>query len=446
MKKTITIFMLAFFVVFMFSCKKDVNENNPDTISGKFSELEVPEGFTWSTSEFLLIDLKFTDGDQNPVSTSFEIYSAFPGGVKYMDGTSGNEGVFTMKYKIANHRNSIAVVIPNQEPVVVTLEKITQQIGNLESEIFQAKQTIQVLNPVLKSVKEDILQYFPAEGKFGTLAFEDTWPHSADYDFNDVLIDYHVIGTYDENYDVTQINMVLYLRASGANSEDGRGSGVGLSFKHAWSWDGPYADIAEVTVNDVPVLPESTEYPSYILIENVEEYQPTYNTFPPPSAFVYPYRFDVEIIFDTPAADWWEVELPLNNIFIFDSQDRGREIHLPFYLPTSFADPLLAGTAKDDSDPYAFNPENFKAGNMVIGYYTYMTSEGYPWGLNIYFDEEDENLFLYPTEFTDIREAYDPAFSGWVENWDPWDWYLPENGITGKIYETLPNPVYPEME
>ena len=32
--------------------------------------------------------------------------------------------------------------------------------------------------------------YSPAEGQFGTLAFEDLWPAKGDYDFNDIVIDY----------------------------------------------------------------------------------------------------------------------------------------------------------------------------------------------------------------------------------------------------------------
>jgi len=447
MKLISTIVMMAIFTIIAFSCKKDVN-NEPviDPNSNKFTDLVVPDNFTWSTAEYLLIDLKFVDANQNPVSTAFEIYSEYPGGKKYMNGASNEEGLFNRKYKIASSHSSITVVIPNQNPEIITFDQTTISFGNLQSDAYQAKETIVVTNPTFKAVAEETYQYFPAEGQFGTVVFEDNWPSSADYDFNDVVLDYNVMGTYDEDWNVTKINMVLYLRASGANSQEGRGNGVGLSFKFPWSYQGePFVDIAKVTVNDQEVTAEATDYPSYILIGNVEEYQPTFNTFAS-QAFAYPIRFDVEIVMNTPAGDWYEVELPLNNLFIFDSQDRGRETHLSWALPTSLVNTDYCGYGKDGSDPEAFDANNFKAGNMVVGYYTYMTEEGYPWGLDIYFDEGDNNWFMYPVEFMDIREAYDPAFSGWVESWDPWDWYMPEYRVAGKVYESVPDPVYPEME
>jgi len=441
------ILMMALILFSAISCKKDTSSPTPDPqpTNNGFTGLKVQEGFTWSTAEYLILDLQFVDDADNPLATSFEVYSQFPGGVKFMDGASNANGTFYRKYKIANYRSSVTVVIPNQAPVVIGFDKINTQIGNLTSTAFQAKQTIMVSNPGFKSVAEETYQYYPAEGQFGTISFEDTWPHTADYDFNDVVLDYNVLGTFNDDNEVTKINMVLYLRASGANAMNGHGNGVGISFKHSWSWDGPYADIASVTVNGETVAQEATNYASFILIDNVEDYQKTFNTFAN-QAFIEPTRFEVEIIFNTPAEDWWEVELPLNNIFIFDALNRAREIHLPWCMPTSLVDPEFAGFDKDFSDSIAFDPTNFKAGNMVVGYYTYMTEEGYPWAINLYFDEAGDNLFRYPVEYMDIREAYAPAFAGWVENWDPDDWFLPEYRVEGKVYETIPDPVYPEMQ
>lgn len=426
------------------SCKKDTNDDpQPSGSESNFTDLNVPDGFTWSTSRFLEIDLAFVNESDEPVPSSFEIYSEYPGGAKYMSGNAAEDGIFYRKYKISGHRESFFVVLPNQDPVEVPFEQAFITIGdNDEFEAYQAKKTITVENPQLKSVSEETYQYFPAEGLFGTIGFEDTWPWQADYDFNDVLLDYNVKATIDDDGLVTKIDMILYLRASGA----GYKNGFGISFKHSWCYENePLADIASVTVNGVPVAPEDTEYPSYILIEDISEYQPTYNTFMD-QPFVYPTRFEVEIVMNTPAWDWWEVELPLNNPFIIVNQDRGREVHLPWYLPTSLADPDYVGTGVDASDPEAFNPDNFKSGNMVIGYFTYMTENEYPWGINVYFDDENGGLFQYPVEFCDISNAYYPAFSNWVENWDPWEWYLPEYTVADSVYTKMPSPPYPESE
>lgn len=449
MKKLKVIGFVSLLIMLMLvsiSCKKETNQaENPDINSEEFpfTDLNVPDDFTWNTAKFLEIELNFVDNNDEPVSTDFEIYSEFPGGIKFMNGNADSAGLFKRNYKVAAYRKSFAVVVPGQETVRVEFDDIEITVGNTLAPGYSAKQTIQVESPGFKAINEDTFQYYPAEEQFGTIAFEDTWPHQADYDFNDVVIDYNIMATFNDDDLVSAINMVLYLRASGANSQEGRGNGLGISFKHAWSFDGPYPDIQSLTINGDFVTPEATDYPSYILIQNIESIQPTYNTFTD-QAFEYPLRFEVLITFNTPAEDWWEIDLPLNNLFIFDALDRGRETHLPWYLPTSLANPEYAGMAKDASDEFAFDPLNFKAGNMM-GFMTYMTEDYYPWGLNIYFDQEGDNLFRYPIEFMDIREAYYPAFDGWVENWDPEEWYLPEYRVEGKVFETIPDPVYDEM-
>ncbi|MFP4289284.1 MAG: DUF4842 domain-containing protein [Bacteroidales bacterium] len=57
--------------------------------------------------------------------------------------------------------------------------------------------------------------------------------------------------------------------------------------------------------------------------------------------------------------------------------------------------------------------------------------------MDIYFEDESDDLFQYPTERTDITEAY-PSFINWVENWNPWDWYLPEYRRQDKVYDKMP--------
>ncbi len=444
MKVVSTVLMMAMIAIVSFSCKKDI-ENTidpiPDPDSKKFSDLVVPENFTWSTAEYLLIDLEFVDANQNPVVTSFEVYSEYPNGIKFMDGASNENGIFNRKYKVASKRTFFVVIIPNQEPSTVTFENTSLNIGNQQTNAYIAKHTIIVNNPSFKSENANTYQYYPAEDVYGTIGFEDLWPNEGDYDFNDVVIDYNAKATFNDDFKVTQIDMLLYLRASGAAYNNG----FGMSFKHSWVYEGePYADIASVTVNGIAIQPEATEYPSYMLIPNIKEKMNFLNTFPE-QEFYPSIEFQVQIIFNTPAEDWWEVDLPLNNPFIISDMERGREVHLPWYLPTSLANPSIAGTHDDASDPFAFDPNNFKASNM-FGFYTYMTTEGYPWAINVYFDESNNDLFRYPIEIMDMREAYYPAFDGWVTNYDPFDWYLPEYGIDGKIYETIPDPIYPGVE
>ncbi len=441
--RKLSILALLSFLVVLSACNKQeiINDAPEEEDSGKFTDLKVPEGFSWSTSKPTVFDLNFQDADGLPVSTEFSIYTSYPGGSKLIDGISKDDGTYALRYKIASRNESIVVVLPDGQKESIQLKEIQLEDYN-NTDGFLAQKEITCKQPAFKSGRAVSYQYFPAEGQFGTLCFEDTWPHQADYDFNDVLIDYNVKGTYVDNWTVSRIDMVLYLRASGASSHNG----LGISFKHFWCWDGfPQVDIGSVKVNGETIPAESgTSYPSYILIPDIEEHQPYYNTFADQD-FRDPIRFEVSIEFATPAEDWWEVELPLNNIFLIIDGERGRELHLPTYVPTGLADPSYVGTGKDASDPYAFNPDNFKDSKMMMGFFTYKTEEEFPWVLDIYFDEAGDNLFRYPVEFMDIREAYYPAFENWVMYWWPWEWYLPEHRVEGKVYETIPDPTYPEM-
>ncbi len=436
--------LLILISIFGFSCTKDSLDKTvePTGDTGKFTDLVIPEGFTWNTSKPLSLEIKLIDAEEKPVETNFEIYSSYPDGVKYLDGATDENGLFKSKYQVQSGTKSLVLVIPNESPIEITyIEKTIPELKNME--IYEAKGTYIVQQPSFKAKRNNYYQYYPSEHSFATLSFEDNWPYPADYDFNDVLIDYNVKTTASSYEMIDRIDMILYLRASGAHFHNG----VGISFKHSWCWEGwPNPDISQVKVNGEVIPPESgTVYASYILIPDIEEYQPTYNTVEG-KAFLDPIRFEVSIEFSSPAVDWWELDLPLNNMFIIVDQDRGREVHLPWYLPTALANPEYVGMGADASDPYAFEPDNFKSSDMIAGYYTYMTEEGYPWGLNIYFNEAGDNLFRYPVEFMDIREAYSPAFDGWVQYWSPWDWYKPEYRVEGKVYETIPDPVYPEMQ
>lgn len=420
--------LLALAIIFLAtSCKKNTDDN-PDPGTKTFTDLKVAEDFTWTTSMNLKIALEFFDKNQNPVETEFTIWTEYPEGKILIEGVSRNNGKFSRKYTVTTSRQSITVVVPGNEPEIINF---TPTVIN-KWPAYEASKTIVLDNPPLKSGRNETYAFFPSEGQFGTLCFEDNWPNKGDYDFNDMVIDYNVKATYNDDDLVTQIEMQLYLRAAGASNDNS----FGISFRFPWSYQGPYPDIASVIVNGQPVNAENTNYPSYILIPSTKAVMPVYNTFMN-NPFDNPVEFVVLITFENPI-DEWDLELPLQNSFITINQDRGREVHLPFNPPTSLADPNLFGTGNDATDPEVLNPDNFK---VVFGYFTYMTQDWYPWALNIYFENGSNELFYYSTERTPIIDAYS-SFAGWVENWDPWEWYLPQYRINDKVYSKIPEPPY----
>lgn len=422
----INLFSLA--LVFGVGCKKTDTPDVPSDGEKSFTDLKVAENFTWRTSMSLDIDLMFVDQNQNPLVTAFTVWTEFPGGIKLIDGVSRADGSFKRKYTVATARQGVTIEIPGNEPVEILFTETTIR----DWPAYQAKKTIVLDNPPFKTVLAETYAYYPSQGQFGTIAFEDNWPNKGDYDFNDVVIDYNVKATFNDDDLVSRIDMQLYLRAAGAAYDNA----FGISFRHVWSYNGPFPAIASVTVNGATIQPEQTTYPSYILIPSTKSAMPVYNTFMN-NPFTPPVEYLVEIVFAEPI-DEWDMELPLQNPFIVIDQERGREVHLPWGMPTSLADPSYAGTKHDATDPDAFLPENFKA---LGGYYTYMSPNGHPWAIDVYFETGSDELFLYPRERTPINVAY-PSFANWVEFWSPWDWYLPQYRAAGEIYTKIPDPPY----
>ncbi len=416
--------LIVLSVALLSSCRKDLEKIHPKTGNG-FETIKVPDEFLWVTSKNLKIDLVFTDALNKPLFTEFQVYDKYPEGTLLFQGTSNDQGAFTKKYRISSSCDKLVVVAAGNDPVTVAFADTL--INGYDA--LLARKTIQLTARTQKSTRAVDMSYYPAQGRYGTLCFEDFWPSGGDYDFNDAVIDYNVVSygeTSNPGY-INRVEMTLFLRAKGASLRNG----FGISFRQHWSFNGPYPEVASVTVNGENIPQENTTYPSFLLIPDLSAELPPFNTLLSEN-FTNPVRFDVVIVFAQPI-DEWEIELPLQNPFMIVGQNRGREIHRPYDLPTSLADVSYAGSADDNTDPEAFNPDNFK---MMMGYTTYVTEAYFPWVLDIY-DATSTEFFYYPIENEDLSEAY-PSFEGWILYNDPDDWYKPSYGVSGLIYPHQP--------
>lgn len=64
------------------------------------------------------------------------------------------------------------------------------------------------------------IRHFPSEQEAATIAYEDNWPHKADYDMNDVVIEYHLTEILHEG-SVRKIHIRGSLLAYGADYHNG---------------------------------------------------------------------------------------------------------------------------------------------------------------------------------------------------------------------------------
>ena len=73
------------------------------------------------------------------------------------------------------------------------------------------------------------MDYAPAQGQFGTLAFEDLWPSQGDYDLNDLVVDYNFAEMRNASNNVVRIEATFILRAMGAGLRNGFGIEIPIS-------------------------------------------------------------------------------------------------------------------------------------------------------------------------------------------------------------------------
>jgi len=88
----------------------------------------------------------------------------------------------------------------------------------------------QLLPPDLENYPIAYVSHFPSESSYGTLAFEDNWPVRGDYDFNDLVVAYHVVQYRNPAGDVVAMEMFLRPDAAGA----GYPNGLGISLPVDW--------------------------------------------------------------------------------------------------------------------------------------------------------------------------------------------------------------------
>lgn len=218
----------------------------------------------------------------------------------------------------------------------------------------------------------------------GTLAFEDQWPFTGDYDMNDVVVNYSYNVITDAANKVVRVEATYVLRATGGSFQNG--FGVQFPVK--------YSNVSGVSG---ATLEENQSKATLIVFTNMHQHNSQWNTIPNGGTCA-PTTFNVAFnITDGPSLA--EFGLSAYNPFIWNGTagfGRGYEIHLPGKLPTNLADNALFGTGRDGSD--------LNTGD------TYVTKNTrFPWAINI------PANFNYPIEKADINTAY-TKFATWVSS------------------------------
>ena len=263
--------------------------------------------------------------------------------------------------------------------------------------------------------------YFPSEDAYVSVAFEDLWPSTGDYDFNDlVLAVYGTIVTNAGNQ-IVDILINFVVRADGASLDNGFGFQIeSMTWDQVTSATGMVLEQGYVTLNANGTEAGQTKA-VIIVAESVEDVihrvgGAMFNTV----ENGYTGTSDTTLItmYFNPPLDPTSFEPDDFNPFLIKNQNRSVEIHLADMPPTDKMNFDLFGTYQDDSRP-------------LEGRY-YKTANNLPWGIMIL-----DDVFDYPIEKIPIIEAYN-HFAAWAESGGTvyQDWYrdLPGYRDNSKIY------------
>lgn len=240
--------------------------------------------------------------------------------------------------------------------------------------------------------------FTPSKYGNGTVAFEDLWPLSGDYDFNDLALKYKVVLVLNSDNNAVQIDIICNIKSNMAGFTNGIGieiDGLTDPINQVESVTGPsytegYINLnsngTEANQDNVVVI--LTDNPNNLLNETT-----------------------VSIKLTNPTNTILIGAAPFKP-FLIINKIRENEVHLKGNSVTSLGN----------------NISNIGNGNNHDPDGDYLSSTGYPWGLNIIHD------FKVPKESVSIREAYnyfeDWAISGGNTNQD---WYKDNPGNRNDI-------------
>jgi LruC domain-containing protein len=265
-------------------------------------------------------------------------------------------------------------------------------------------------------------RYFPSESEFGTLAYEDLWPSTGDYDMNDLVIRWRFHACVDPQNRVIELNAIVYPEAKGAALP----GGFGVEFPFNASLVNQVTG-SQITGNRATLAANGLEAGQtkavMIFFDKVVD-----QLSKPGGSFFNTRRFAPVAIPDTIKTKM-TFHSPLNfsslgtypfNPFLFTSS-RSVEVHLPNKSNTALANTGLFGTGNDNSIP---------SSNRY-----YKTVGNLPWAIHF------PIKFDYPAEKKDIVTAH-LKFAAWVQSngFFNADWYEDKPGHRNDVNLYVPAP------
>ncbi|MDP5106354.1 MAG: LruC domain-containing protein [Polaribacter sp.] len=430
MKKTISnLFKISLSIVLLYGCNLSSPEEIVD-ISETSNVLSIPAGFDFSTHQKVTINIV-----ENAAYAKYDVYAYSDVSVKtpteselagklVFSGVPSN-GVLKQTISLPTYYTKVYIRRNENQNISVTAKDILNQEVNFNS--TEAKSTTQTTSSKssanIDSDGDGVLDQYDAypndpekafnlftpsiEGS-GILAFEDLWPSTGDYDFNDVALRYQSVVYLNANGFAVGFDFKYQIISNRAGSYNGIGFEIeGIAPSQIESVTEPILTIDFIKLN--PNGTEAGQENAVIILTDAIR-----NT-----------RVGADFILRTVSVKFVDPistsdlgVAPFNPFLISNlysntqvfEKVRDHEVHLPNMKPTSLGVSLRG---KEDPDG------------------RYISQSGYPWALSIIeysvsiedvmlreadtTNANEKTYFTVPKDTTSITRAYN-FFKTWAES------------------------------
>jgi LruC domain-containing protein len=252
--------------------------------------------------------------------------------------------------------------------------------------------------------------FYPAAG-FGTLMFEDLWPATGDYDFNDLVVDYRYNLVTNAANKVVEMKGQYVTRAIGASFRNGFAFQLdNLAAAKVTAVTGAKYHGATWLSNSASGIENDQTNVNVIVFDDAQKVLPSpggsgSNTIPA-NPRVAPDTTSVTVTFTSTSGQMIAVSDVAFNPYIIIDQVRGKELHLPNYVPSAKANTSFFGQMQDNTIP-------------ASGKY-YKTKDNLPWALNVtssipYTHTTNDFVTAY-LKFADWAQSNGTLYTDWYQN------------------------------
>ncbi|MDZ4122152.1 MAG: LruC domain-containing protein, partial [Candidatus Cloacimonadaceae bacterium] len=167
--------------------------------------------------------------------------------------------------------------------------------------------------------------YTPSENTWGSLAFEDLWPRTGDYDFNDMVIDYNINQITNSQNKVVIVQNRYKLVANGARHKNGFAVEFPIHSSLIQSYSGSHPALLTYETDSPRAIFRLFDNAFYLIPQ-----QPGNNFIntTPGLSYINPVEFTLDFRLSVPQyMSSFNYQAPFNP-FAFLNTDRTKEVHL----------------------------------------------------------------------------------------------------------------------